>query len=157
MHRMNRYSYCTSTVSMRPSISMQMLRCIYTSLVCLLFVFGTSVCTAEAADLLPESDCCPSSQEQAPKPSQPETICCQLAQPYFITSERGCNVLEKSVNSTFNLHPHLINNEHFTTLVETLRTNPFPLPPRLYYSFDSDHLRNTRNPRAPSQAYLRTS
>ena len=132
---------------MKSLVSMHLLRSIHTAFICVLFLFGTLVCTAEAADFIPEGTCCPSSQNEVPSSPAPEAICCQLGQVRFISSEKKVELTEEVVTSTFKKCSSHVG--YFVTPIKSVLAKPLPGYLRTSHPFHTDHLRNTLNPRAP--------
>jgi len=126
---------------------MQVFYLVQTVFFALAFVSGVLVCDAEAANLLPESDCCPSSQDESPASPEPETICCQLGQGRFLSTEEKIDITVE----TRDLTPEtlVIRFVRVVAPVRLILSGPFPEDLHFDHSLDSDHLRNTRTPRAP--------
>ncbi len=129
---------------------MKVLRPAHYVFTCLLFVFGTSLCGAEAADFLPEGTCCPSSQKEAPKSSTPETVCCELGQVRFVSLENKIEVTEEFAQTKYKKSLNL-NRPLIASVGTALRKTP-PADSYPDHSFESSFLKHSLNPRAPCQA-----
>ena len=126
---------------------MQALRSVHIIFICLFFVFGTSLCAAEAADLLPKGTCCPSSKKEAPKSPTPETVCCELGQARFVSLVHKVEITGELGQTNFK-SSSTFDRPLAVSLGTALHKSP-PVYSYPYHSFESGFLKHSLNPRAP--------
>ena len=62
---------------------------------CQIYLAGSVLCIAEAADFIPKGSCCPSSRQEQPSFPEPKSACCEQAQTRFAFVEIRSEVVEE--------------------------------------------------------------